>query len=208
MKDGPEMMFEAGKSLTDLLNLGTKLGLDLLDTFSRSSSDLMGTVSGMLGSSSRSTTRHRRGCNCGCHIPPACWEPLCAGEVHCHACPGSTAILRIRIENCAAHHHRYAVEGPSGVTITPAVFDLAPLERATVTVSVPVDPAATSGQSHEYLIWIRGCRDHYVRFTVTAATRGSACCCYEIEVEDCGDTIHHWYDHFYCAHPCQHRAGV
>jgi hypothetical protein len=26
-----------------------------------------------------------------------------------------------------------------------------------------------------------------------------------VEVEDCPDLIHHWYDHFYCDRPCTDR---
>jgi hypothetical protein len=27
----------------------------------------------------------------------------------------------------------------------------------------------------------------------------------EVEIEDCPDLIHHWYDHFYCERPCPSR---
>jgi hypothetical protein len=31
--------------------------------------------------------------------------------------------------------------------------------------------------------------------------------CPEVEVDDCPDNIHHWYDHFYCERGCpQHQV--
>jgi hypothetical protein len=27
--------------------------------------------------------------------------------------------------------------------------------------------------------------------------------CNEVEINDCPDMIHHWYDHFYCHRHCQ-----
>jgi len=30
----------------------------------------------------------------------------------------------------------------------------------------------------------------------------------DIEIEDCPDLIHHWYDHFYCPRPCLGGTGL
>jgi hypothetical protein len=66
---------------------------------------------------------------------------------------------------------------------------------------VPAD--AATGQEYEVLLWVRGCQNHYLRWTLKVANRGASCC-HEVEVEDCPDLIHHWYDHFYCERPCTH----
>jgi len=57
------------------------------------------------------------------------------------------------------------------------------------------------------LVWIRGCVDHVVRWTVKSSRRGSDCC-HELEIDDCPDYVHHWYDHFYCPRPCRHGNRV
>jgi hypothetical protein len=122
-----------------------------------------------------------------------------------HVCAGGTATLRIEITNCGAVPRTYKAEvggGPSGVTVSPAALVLGPMERGAIVVSAAVPADAGSDYRHQYL-WVRGCYDHYARWTVRVTARG-ADCCHELEVEDCPDLIHHWYDHFYCQHPCMH----
>lgn len=88
-----------------------------------------------------------------------------------------------------------------GVTIEPPNLALGPMERDFVTASVPVPTDAISGQEGEVLLWVHGCQNHYLRWTVKVASRGASCC-HEVGVEDCPDLVHHWYDHFYCERPC------
>jgi hypothetical protein len=136
--------------------------------------------------------------SCGCDIPPPCWYPKAAGEVTSHVCSGGTATLRIRITNCGPVARAIKVEGEKDMKVEPAGLQLGPMERGVVTVST----TATDGAEH--LIWIHGCHDHFIRWTVETSKRGSDSC-HELDVEDCPDYLHHWYDHFYCAHPC--RSG-
>ncbi len=55
-------------------------------------------------------------------------------------------------------------------------------------------------------MWVRGCQLHFLRWTVVVASIG-ADTFYEVDVKDCPDHIHHWYDHFYCPRPCLEERG-
>lgn len=205
MKDSAsEMLTRATESLGDLLQVGTKLGMDLLDVLVSRGSGMMSQLTASTRCRSCGSPAGSRGCNC--HIPPPCWAPLPLGEIRSHVCPGGTAVIRFCIENCGTATRQYRAEvagAPAGVTVSPHTLTLGPMERGVVAVSATVAASAKTGESHEYLIWIRGCREHYLRWTVAASNRGTDCC-HEIVVEDCPDLIHHWYDHFYCEHRCEH----
>ena len=143
------------------------------------------------------------GGSCGCNIPPPCWMPLTLGELTDHACAGATATVRFRVTNCGAETRKISLDAdsdrPVKITGSPAV--LGPMKRATLSASIEIPPDAEEGTRHEALLWVRGCRDRYLRWTVKVGSRGAECC-HELDVEDCPDPIHHWYDHFYCEHPC------
>ncbi len=177
-----------------LLADGTQLMVDMLDRGMRLSVDAM--------DAARERTRggfelpSLPSASCGCDIPPPCWYPKAAGDVTSHVCPGGTATLRIRITNCGPTARTVQVEGGKEMKVDPPTLQLGPMERGVVTVSQTV----SDGQEH--LIWIHGCHDHFIRWTIETAKRGSDSC-HELEVEDCPDYLHHWYDHFYCVHPCQ-----
>jgi hypothetical protein len=139
--------------------------------------------------------------SCGCDIPPPCWYPKAAGEVTSHVCPGGTATLRIRITNCGPSARTVQVAAQPEMKVDPPTVTLDPMERGVVTVTLSVSSEQTAGVEHEHLVWVHGCHDHFIRWTVGTAKRG-ADCCHELDVEDCPDYLHHWYDHFYCVHPC------
>jgi len=143
-----------------------------------------------------------------CEIPPPCWMPRPLGEIHSLVCPGGTAVVRIRVTNCQARASRVRAafaEGKFAAEVTPDELVLSPMERGwfTATVAVPAD--ACKGEKTERLLWVRGCNAHYLRWTVEPAD-GVASSCHEIQVDDCPDPIHHWYDHFYCDRPCFERT--
>ena len=79
------------------------------------------------------------------------------------------------------------------------------MEEGLVAVSLAVPTGSTKGQTQKSLVWIRGCKDYFIRWTVVTAASGVSCCATELELEDCPDLIHHWYDHFYCQRPCPNR---
>jgi hypothetical protein len=176
-KTSQQMLADGTQLLVDFVDRGVRLGRDVME--SARGVELPG-----LPASS-----------CGCDVPPPCWYPKAAGEVTSHVCPGGTATLRIRITNCGPTARAIQVEGGKEMKVEPATLQLGPMERGVVTVSQEVK----DGQEH--LIWVHGCHDHFIRWTVETAKRGSDSC-HELEVEDCPDYLHHWYDHFYCAHPC------
>jgi hypothetical protein len=209
-------MTDALESFSRVVDETTRLGIDLLDSYSRllqssarsAPGQITRNLQNMMGAVQNIGTA-RIGASC-CHIPPPCWLPKPIGDVVSHVCPGATATLRICVTNCGFTQQTVTVEAPanSGVTVTPASFTLGPLQRACVTLTLAKPTDTQSGQETEYLIWVRGCKIHYLRWTVAVSSRG-ACTCHEVEVDDCPDLIHHWYDHFYCRRPCtnQTRTG-
>ncbi len=142
-----------------------------------------------------------------CRIPPPCWAPLCVGDVHSHVCPGGTATVRFQITNCGYREqaiHTSVVSKPADtpyVKTDPSDITLTPMERGWLNVSFKIPDNDPLRLDHELLVWVRGCRNYYLRWTVSAAHRG-ADSCHQICIEDCMDPVHHWYDHFYCNHPC------
>lgn len=145
--------------------------------------------------------------DCNCEIPPPCWMPQPLGEVTSYVCEGGTATIRFRVANCSNTSRKINISVPgskAGVKITQQDVNLGPMERAVVGVSLSVAVDAPCGERREIIIWFRGCREQFLRWTVEVASRGVESCS-EVEVEDCPDLIHHWYDHFYCDRPCTDR---
>jgi len=195
---------EAAKALGVLFDQGAQVGMSLLGPLVSSSAKLVG---GMLQSA---TSPHGSKCTCGacsCHIPPPCWQPEQLCDVETEVCPGGTATIRIRVSNCDMKPHKiqFTTTGQNtGVTITPPSLTLGPMERGYVAVSLPLPAGAGPGEHREILIWIRGCKDHFLRWTVEVTHKGLTECAGEVDVDDCPDYLHHWYDHFYCHRNCTH----
>lgn len=194
---------ETVAALEDLFREGMRIGLDMFDTLAGSRS------SAMLGQLLRRVAPQLQSAGqCSCHIPQPCWMPRELGEVLSHVCPGGAATLRIRVTNCSISPRDIRIDVPAeGVKANPPVLQLRPFERGTSVLSVAIPADAAQCEEREFLIWVSGCLNHYLRWTVKADHRG-ADCCHEVEVEDCTDNIHHWYDHFYCVRPCQPRLST
>jgi len=145
-----------------------------------------------------------------CEIPEPCWMPRSLGELCDNICPGSTAVVRFVVHNCDRVARTFSItaagQGAGLIAISPTNVVIEPKDRAIVTVTFTVPNDAEPGQQHETLIWVRGCKEHYLRWSITVAKSGG-CTCHEVAVEDCPDYVHHWYDHFYCARPCLTQAG-
>lgn len=175
MTSDPERLInDGGRLLLDSLSQGMRRGIQAFDSM-----------------------RDRRA-GCCCEIPPPCWYPRPAGKVRSHVCCGGRATLCIRVTNCGVRPATIKLEasGPAGVEIEPATLELGPMERGTATAKLEL-----TGREADRLIWVRGCYDHYIRWTLCETKRGGDAC-HEIEIEDCPEYIHHWYDHFYCERPC------
>ncbi len=142
-----------------------------------------------------------------CDIPPPCWMPVALGEIVSHACPGASTVTRLLITNCDRVSRTMTIsaagEAAGLISLSPTTLTLGPKERGQVSAILKVPPKATGCQEFETLLWIRGCKEQYLRWTVAVGMHGGDNC-HEVEVEDCPDLIHHWYDHFYCARPCFH----
>jgi hypothetical protein len=173
-----------------LVNAGTQLVSDSVQRGMRTGLDAVESM------------RDRRTA-CACEIPPPCWYPRHAGDVHSLVCAGGRAILRVQVENCGPRPATVTVAGgdKADFEVENGTLELGPMERETAVVRLDV----SSGE-HDELVWVRGCHDHFIRWTVTE-TRLGRDACHEVEVKDCPDYLHHWYDHFYCVHPCPGHAG-
>jgi hypothetical protein len=146
-----------------------------------------------------------------CDIPEPCWMPRCAGDAVCRLAPGDTGELRLLITNAdyvSHHYHLHAAgSGAADVTFPVTTFTLTPKERRLVKVffTMPASPPPQGGP-YDVVIWVRGCREHYVRWTLHEATK-SLHCCHETCIEDAPDYIVRWYDHFYCKRSCPGSLG-
>ncbi|MGN6193265.1 MAG: hypothetical protein ACTHM4_14145 [Rhodanobacteraceae bacterium] len=198
-------------ALMNLFNAQRRLGTDLFESLTGQPAPSVDDVS-KLGRSlgfGVSSCRPRTGC---CAIPPPCWMPQSLGECASHVAKCNTACIRLVITNCDRAKRTITVQatgaGASRVTLSPPSVVLSPQGRATVTACVSVPDDAKNGDKVDTLLWVRGCKEYYLRWTVSVGTIGIDSC-HEIEVCDCPDYLHHWYDHFYCARPCpQDRTHI
>lgn len=194
---------DAADQLVDLMNAAVRLGEGVLDALQgRRATGLVSTLQRTM------PALPARRAGCGCEIPPPCWLPRELGEIRSRVCAGGTATVRLRVTNCGASPRKVAIEARSDaadVTIEPSTLTLGPLERRTALASLAVPASAAVGDEWEAVLWVRGCRDHALRWTVRVASRAGDCG-HVIDVEDCPDLVHHWYDHFYCERPCRHGA--
>jgi hypothetical protein len=203
---------ELMQSYSDILEQGSRMGVDLLESLGRIR--LPDTMSEMLQRMPMPKLHSTKACGCahssggcGCKIPPPCWAPQPLGEVVSHVCPGGTASLRLCVTNSGATKREISFEvvgKAEHATVNPSSLTLGPMDRGSVVASAALPPEVAHGEEHEFRIWVHGCRDHFLCWTVKVARRGTDCCCHEVEVCDGPDWIHHWYDHFYCERPCTH----
>ncbi len=190
---------------TDMLEQETRIVVDLLGTVRET---LQGGSIGQTGHTLKQLipARLTRRCSCGCcQIPPPCWMPELAGEVTSFVCAGGTATVQLDVRNCGATPRTITLDASpakeaGSVTFSPTQLSLGPMERGFASASV-VLPADAPGGRADVLLWVRGCKVHYVRWTIKLTSRGGTCC-HEVDIEDCPDYLHHWYDHFYCERPC------
>ena len=145
-----------------------------------------------------------------CDIPDPCWVPKCLGEYECRLCPGSSATLRLRVTNDdLARREIHALASGAGakqISFAPPSLALGPKERGTITAILAVPAEAKDGETVETIVWLRGCRDYYVRWTAKIGGSTGGCCAHELAVCDGPDHIRHWYDHFYCPRTCRNQV--
>jgi hypothetical protein len=206
MKDttsGTRPLEEMVAAFSDLFEQTMTTGMDFLRSLSGAG---MSMTQGMAARGSSRTPRSQMLGRC-CDVPPPCWMPVELGDLTTHVCAGGTATLRVQVTNCGLSTRTIRVEAKgdlASVTVKPDTLSVDSMRHGASVVSIAVPADASCGQEFEELIWVHGCRKHFLRWTVKVARRG-ADCCHEIEVSDCPDLIHHWYDHFYCDRPCPDR---
>lgn len=177
-----------GDALMNLLDAQMRLGSELVDSLTRSKLPAIPSC---------------------CDIPEPCWMPQFAGEVVSHVCPGGSVGLELTVTNCDRIERAVTITARGAaagqVSIVPTTLALGPKERGTSSLTLKIPSNACEGDEFEALIWVYGCRDHFVRWIGHVGKRAGACH-HEIGVDDCPDLIHHWYDHFYCHRPCYGRG--
>ncbi len=191
-------MEDAVRELADVVEDGVELAFRLLGSLAKGPTTVVERVREQVPEG----LFKRAGC--GCNIPPPCWMPVTLGELTSHACAGAKATVRFRVTNCGGGESQVSLDAVSPgplVDITGSPAPLRSMERAILSASIDIPADADDETRYEILLWVRGCRDHFLRWTVKVGRRGTECC-HELDVEDCPDLIHHWYDHFYCEHRC------
>lgn len=192
----------AGAGIVDEL---TRAGISALSDLYRTAGDLARLGLAMNPLLQALTEAQRR---TSCDIPPPCWIPRALGELHSVVCAGATATVRVCVTNCQARagEVKLAVSPVDlPVKIDPPSASLAPMERRCFTVSLNAAADACKGSRSEVLLWVHGCNAHFLRWTLEVGDSGGASC-HELDVDDCPDHVHHWYDHFYCVRPCFDRT--
>lgn len=185
-----------GDSLNNLLDAQRALGTEVLGLVGAGVGALLGTALEQAAGQKTSSC---------CDIPEPCWMPKSLGEFHCRLCPGTSGSIRLFVTNEDIRPRTMVAlasgAGAGQIAFSPASLPLGPKERGTITVTFTLPGKAPEGESLEALVWLRGCRDYYLRWTVTAAARPQACC-HEVAVADGPDHVLHWYHHFYCPRGC------
>jgi hypothetical protein len=185
-------------ALQDLVNAEMDLGRDFIESLTGitvpSTADLTRALRG----------RMSRSGSC-CHIPPPCWMPRSLGQCTSHVSRCDSACIRLVITNCDRVERSFSVNARDQTggtfTVSPPSLTLAPFRKGTVSVCVAVPADAPPGDHPHTMLWVHGCREYYLDWVVSVGTIG-ADSCHEVEISDCPDYVHHWYDHFYCARPC------
>lgn len=167
----------------------------LLDTPVRLAAGLAGTLA-------------RRGAP-GCEIPPPCWEPRPAGHCVLEIPPGCSSTIRVHVSNCDWSRRVVGITAlgklAGWMKFQPTTLIIDPQERATFLVTVHVPDGVKPGMTLSGPLLVRGCLDHFIRVEVRVTECAGRTCC-DVNVADCQDHIHHWYDHFYCPRPCRNPA--
>jgi len=186
------------KAIAKIIEVGAKTGLQVFQSLYGGAP---GTLAGMVDWASS----HTSDAGCGsCEIPPPCWMPRPLCEVVSYGTTGNAASITFVITNESMTTRAISIlttTSLTGLTFSAANLTLGPMERGSVEVTYTIPATLTSGSGTEILLWIRGCRLHFLRWTIKLGPV-SADTNYEVCVKDGPEYLHHWYDHFYCPRPC------
>jgi len=186
--------------LKSLINAQLLLGKEVLKLLGGAGGGLLDKMGGL---------QMPKGHSC-CEVPEPCWMPLSLGELRCQLKPGDSGTVCLVVTNgdFRPHNYQFAATGKSAgsVSFSQAGAVLGPKERIAVTATFTVPREGKQDEDcrcldHDLLLWVRGCRNHYLRWTIDEVAQGKACC-HEVAVADDPDYVLHWYDHFYLPRPC------
>jgi len=180
----------------NLIEQGTRLGIDVLESIADLSPRVLEGLSNLTAGASPFSS-------C-CEIPSPCWMPKTLCDARSTGRPGDTVSLRFVITNCSMASRVVEVftsTQDAGLSLTANPLSLGSMQRGASQVSYVIPAGSPAGNKTELLMWVRGCKLHFLRWVVTTAPGCSSNSC-EVEVKDCPDFVHHWYDHFYCPRPC------
>jgi hypothetical protein len=203
MSSGSAALTASLQAFAKLVEQSAQLGVDILDSLAGSPPQLLNSITKLIAKEGLLA-----GCN-PCEIPPPCWMPRPLCDVTSIGHPGDTATLAFDITNCSMALRKVVVfttTKNAGLTFSVAELDLTVMERGEILVSHLIPTGSVIGSKRELLMWVRGCRLYFLRWTIVVASIG-ADSFYEVDVRDCPDPVHHWYDHFYCPRPCLEDRG-
>ncbi len=187
----------AFKAAENLLEAGAKVSTSFLNLLSSG-------APGLLGGAVNWSANASPGGDCACHIPPPCWMPRTLRQIVSYGVVGNEASLTFVItnESMAARSIQVFTTTPmAGLSPASTTVNLAAMARTEVTITYTIPTGTTANPGTEILLWILGCRLHFQRWIVRLGTV-SADTDQEVWVKDGPENLHHWYDHFYCPHPC------
>jgi len=197
-----------GSNLETAVNAAFKAAENLLEAGAKVSTSFLKLLSsgtpGVLGGAVNWAANASPGGDCACHIPPPCWMPRNLRQVVSCGVVGDEASLTFTItnESMAARSIQIFTTTPmAGLSLTSTTVNLAAMARTEVTITYTIPAGTTADPGIEILLWILGCRLHFQRWIVKLGTI-SADTDQEVWVKDGPENLHHWYDHFYCPHPC------
>jgi hypothetical protein len=197
-----------GGNLETAVNAAFKAAENLLEAGAKVSTSFLSLLTsgtpGVLGGAVNWAANAGVGGDCACNIPPPCWMPRILREVVSYGVVGNEDSLTFVITNdsMAARSIRVFTTTPvPGLSLTSTTLNLTAMARDEVTITFTIPTGTTANPGAEILLWIMGCRLHFLRWVVRLGTI-SADTDQEVEVKDGPENLHHWYDHFYCPHPC------
>jgi hypothetical protein len=140
--------------------------------------------------------------SCSDPDPHACWLPTELPPIIATVDDCRRAKVRFQVHNCGlatrtvfvaatGRDAKLAVGAPASATI-------GALETAEIVAELTLPDDATSA---ELVLWVRGCSDTAVRWTVRDSGRRTSTC--KIMIDDCPRTRHSWCDHFAQPGRCQ-----
>lgn len=203
-----------GSNLETAVNAAFKAAENLLEASAKATTGFLNLVTsgtpGVLGDVVNWAANAGPGSDCACHIPPPCWMPRVLREVVSCGVVGNEASLTFVItnESMTARSIKVFTSTPlAGLVPASTTLNLGPMARGEVTLTYTIPTGTTANPGTEILLWVLGCRLHFLRWTVKLGTV-SADTDREVCVKDGPENLHHWYDHFYCPHPClEQREG-